>query len=257
MALPSKLKSLVLGLLFASLAACSTMRGNVAKEHSEALPPAIDTPTAKYVEAEQSKHAPDQSGFRLMTLSTNALMSRVSLADHAEHSLDMQYYIFQNDRTGKLIAEHLLKAADRGVRVRILLDDISLDREVQMFDALDAHENIEVRLFNPFNTRKPNFLSKATQMLFEFRRLNRRMHNKSYIADNKIAIVGGRNIADGYFDANEKSNFRDLDLLAIGPVVQQVRPPSIPTGTTRRRCRSPPSPASATPRPTWRTCART
>lgn len=222
MANPSKLKPLFAGVLFASLAACSTMHANVAKEHSEALPPASDTPTAKYVESEQSRHAPDQSGFRLMTLSTNALMSRVSLADHAEHSLDLQYYIFQNDQTGKLIAEHLLKAADRGVRVRILLDDIQQDQEVRMFDALDAHENIEVRLFNPFNTRNPNFLSKTTQLLFEFRRLNRRMHNKSYIADNKLAIVGGRNIADGYFDANEKSNFRDLDLLTIGPVVQQA-----------------------------------
>lgn len=205
-----------------SLVACTTLRGEFAKPHSEALPPVVDTPSAQYIEAEKSKHAQDQSGFRLLTLSTNALMSRLTLAEHAEHSLDLQYYIFRNDETGRLVVQHLLKAADRGVRVRILLDDINLDDEVQMFDALDAHQNIEVRLFNPFNTRQPTILSKAAQMLLEFRRLNRRMHNKSFIADNKVAIVGGRNIADDYFDANEKSNFRDLDLLAIGPVVEQA-----------------------------------
>ena len=204
------------------LGACSTLREDFAKPRSQALPPATDTPSAKYIESEQDKHAPSQSGFRLLTLSTNALMSRIALADHAEHSIDLQYFIFRNDQTGRLVAQHLLKAADRGVRVRILLDDINLDDQVAMFDALDAHPNIEVRLFNPFPTRKPNAFSKAAQMLMDFRRLNRRMHNKSFIADNKVAIVGGRNIADDYFDADDKHNYRDLDLLAIGPVVQDA-----------------------------------
>jgi putative cardiolipin synthase len=204
------------------LAACSTLREDFSKPRSHALPPATDTPSAQYIESEQEKHAPSQSGFRLLTLSTNALMSRIALADHAEHSIDLQYFIFRNDETGMLVAQHLLKAADRGVRVRILLDDINLDDQVAMFDALDSHPNIEVRLFNPFSTRKPNPVSKATQMLFDFRRLNRRMHNKSFIADNKVAIVGGRNIADDYFDADDKKNYRDLDLLAIGPVVQDA-----------------------------------
>jgi putative cardiolipin synthase len=187
-----------------------------------ALAPVVDSPAARYTDAEQDKHPDDQSGFRLLTLSTNALMSRIALADKAEKTLDLQYYIFREDETGRLMMQHLLKAADRGVRVRILLDDVQLDKEVQMFDALDAHENIEVRLFNPFNTRKPNVFSKAAQILLEFRRLNRRMHNKSFIADNRVAVVGGRNMADDYFDADEKSNFRDLDLLAIGPVVQDA-----------------------------------
>ena len=164
-------------------------------------------------------------------------MSRVVLASKAERSLDLQYYIFSDDATGKLVAQQLLKAADRGVRVRLLLDDITQDEEVPLFDALEAHENIEVRLFNPFNSRQPSALSKAAQMLLDFRRLNRRMHNKSFIADNKIAIVGGRNIGDEYFDAGEESNFRDLDLLAIGPVVDRPRAPSMRTGTTRQPSR--------------------
>lgn len=208
--------------LLIALTACSTLRKDYAKLPSEALPPVVDTPSAQYIQSEQAKHEPGQSGFRLLTLSSNALMSRVVLAEKAEQSIDLQYYIFREDETGKLIARTLLKAADRGVRVRILLDDIKVDKEARMFDALDSHENIEVRLFNPFNTRGPGILSKSAQMLLEFRRLNRRMHNKSFIADNKVAIVGGRNMADEYFDADEKSNYRDLDLLAIGPVVQEA-----------------------------------
>ena len=161
----------------------------------------------------------DASGFRLMTLSTNALLSRVSLADQAEHSIDLQYYIFKNDATGRLIALHLLQAADRGVHVRILLDDLNLVDEVRMFNALDSHPNIEVRLFNPYHSPRPSMMSRIAQHLLEFRRLNRRMHNKAFIVDNNVAVIGGRNIGDEYFDAKVDNNFRDLDVLAIGPVV--------------------------------------
>ncbi len=196
------------------------MRSDYAKPRSQALAPAVNTPSAQYVQAEQDLHAEGHSGFRLLTLSSNALMSRLALAEQAEKSLDLQYYIFRDDETGKLVAQHLLRAADRGVRVRLLLDDLTQGDAARMFDALDAHPQIEVRVFNPFNTRNPGILSKATQMLLEFRRLNRRMHNKSFISDNKVAIVGGRNIADSYFDADETSNYRDLDVVAIGPVVQ-------------------------------------
>ena len=205
----------------AMMAACSSLRPDFVKQPSSALPPATDTPSSRYLAAEVSRHG-GQSGFRLLTRSTNALMSRVALADHARHSLDLQYYIFENDATGRLLAQRLLAAADRGVRVRMLLDDVGLDREGPMLDALDAHKNIEVRLFNPFKTREASTLSKIGQFLIEGRRLNRRMHNKSFIADNSAAIIGGRNIGDDYFDADEETNFRDLDLLAIGPVVREA-----------------------------------
>ena len=207
--------------LAATIAACSSLRADFVKQPSTALPPATDTPSARYIAAELSQHG-EQSGFRLLTKSTNALMSRIALADHAQHSIDLQYYIFQNDATGRLLAQRLLAAADRGVRVRILLDDINLTNEDRMLDALDAHENIEVRLFNPFRTRNPSMLSKIEQFMMEGPRLNRRMHNKSFITDNTAAIIGGRNIGDGYFDAGEDTNFRDLDLVAIGPVVQEA-----------------------------------
>jgi putative cardiolipin synthase len=216
------LRTLTLMSLLVAATGCSTLQTNAVKEPSHALPPATDTPSAQYVQSEQDKHQDNVSGFRLLTLSTNALMSRVTLADHAQHSIDLQYYIFKNDSTGRLVAQHLLKAADRGVRVRILVDDAFVSDAVPMFDALDAHENIEVRLFNPFSTKDPSTVSKIVQVLFNGRQLNRRMHNKSFIADNKVAIIGGRNIGDDYFNADKDNNYRDLDLLAIGPVVQQA-----------------------------------
>ena len=205
----------------AAMAACSSLRPDFAKHPSSALPPATGTTSARYIAAELSQRG-EQSGFRLLTRSTNALMSRIALADHAKQSIDLQYYIFQNDATGRLLAQRLLAAADRGVRVRMLLDDVNLKDEGEMLDALDAHENIEVRLFNPLKTRQASVVSKVGQFLLEGRRLNRRMHNKSFIADNSVAIIGGRNIGDDYFDAGNDNNFRDLDLVAIGPVVAEA-----------------------------------
>ncbi|HEV2606571.1 MAG TPA: phospholipase D family protein [Xanthomonadaceae bacterium] len=169
--------------------------------------------------AAQSASPAAPSGFRLMTLSSNALLSRVSLADQAKHTIDLQYFIFENDATGRLIALHLLQAADRGVHVRMLIDDLNVKDDARMFKALDAHPNIEVKLFNPFHSGAASGVSKAAQMLGDFERLNHRMHNKDFIVDNQVAIIGGRNIGDAYFDAKADTNFRDLDLIAIGPVV--------------------------------------
>lgn len=204
-----------------ALGACSSLRHDFVKHPSRALPATTATSSARYIRTELDQHA-DKSGFRLLTLGNDALMSRISLADHAKQSIDLQYYIFDNDATGRLMAQRLLLAADRGVRVRLLLDDINVSGGIDMLEGLDAHPNIEVRLFNPFNTRDPSFLSKATQFLLEPHRLNRRMHNKSFIVDGNVAIVGGRNIGDDYFDAGSTTTFRDLDLIAIGSVVKDA-----------------------------------
>lgn len=219
MNLPTPLRSILLALSVLLFAGCATLSQPAHKPVTRALPPATDTPSARYIQSELVRHAHGVSGFRLLTLSNNALLSRITLADHAEHSLDLQYYIFKNDATGRLVMQHLLSAADRGVRVRLLLDDINLDNQREMLDAFDSHPNIEVRLFNPFSSREPSLPAKLAQMLIEGSRLNRRMHNKSFIVDNKVAVIGGRNIGDDYFDASTENNFRDLDLVAIGPVV--------------------------------------
>lgn len=215
------IRELLIVALAMMFAACSALRPDFVKQPSSALPPVTDTPSTRYIASELMPHG-DQSGFRLLTLGTNALMSRVALTDHAQRSIDMQYYIFKNDATGRLLAQRLLTAADRGVRIRMLLDNISISNADRMLDALDAHPNIQVRLFNPFNTRNPQILSKMGQFLLEGRRLNRRMHNKSIIFDNSVAIIGGRNIGNDYFNAGDETDFRDLDLLAIGPVVGQA-----------------------------------
>jgi putative cardiolipin synthase len=211
---------LAIVLIAVACAACSSLRKDFVRQPSQALPPAYDTPSARYVQREVEQHG-DLSGFRLLTRSTNALMSRIALIDQAQHSIDLQYYIFHNDDTGRLVAQRLLAAADRGVRVRLLLDDIGVEEE-HVFDALDAAPNLQVRLFNPFRTSHPSLPSRLAQFVIEGQRLNRRMHNKSFIVDNVVAIVGGRNIGDAYFDASRETNFSDLDVIAIGKVVRQA-----------------------------------
>jgi cardiolipin synthase C len=203
------------------LPGCATLRSHYAKTPSSALPPQPDTALARYVQAQLDQH-PGQSGLRLLEGSSDALMSRVWLIDHARHSLDLQYFIFENDATGRLIAQRLLTAADRGVRVRLLLDDIALKNEERLLDALAADPRIEVRLFNPFRSRDPSWPSKIVQLALEGRRLNRRMHNKSFIVDGLVAVIGGRNIGDEYFNADPNNNFSDLDLITIGPVVAEA-----------------------------------
>jgi cardiolipin synthase C len=210
-----------LTVLVFALCGCSSIRDDYVKKPSTALPPATATPTGRYIQAATNQH-PDDSGFRLLISSINALMSRVALADHAKQSIDLQYYIFENDATGRLIMQRLLAAADRGVRVRLLIDDMDIKNETDVLEALNSHPNIKVRLFNPFTTRKPSMLSKVFQLATDWGKLNRRMHNKSFIVDNNIAIVGGRNIGDDYFHAGNQTHFRDLDVIAIGPVVKQA-----------------------------------
>ena len=161
---------------------------------------------------------PGKSGLYLLQDTQDAFAARVMLAQTAQRTLDVQYYIWRDDLSGTLLLEALHAAADRGVRVRLLLDDngvAGLDRELA---ALDAHPNIEVRLFNPFVVRNPKWLGYLT----DFSRANRRMHNKSFTADNQATLLGGRNVGDEYFGAAEGMLFADLDVFAVGPVVSAV-----------------------------------
>ncbi len=147
-----------------------------------------------------------------------ALAARVALIDAAERSLDIQYYIWRSDPSGLYLLEAIRRAADRGVRVRLLIDDNSTAGLDDTLAVLDAHPAIEVRLFNPFARRTARMLD----YLADFSRLNRRMHNKSLTADGQATIIGGRNIGDEYFDAVREAAFADLDVLAVGPIVAQV-----------------------------------
>jgi putative cardiolipin synthase len=139
----------------------------------------------------------------------------------AARSLDVQTYIWHSDLTGIYLAQQLLESADRGVRVRLLVDDLDARAKNDGFAALAAHPHIEVRMFNPFVTRSGT-LSKAGEGAMNFKRINRRMHNKSWIVDNRVAIVGGRNVGDEYFGAGEEMNFVDLDFAMLGPIVRDA-----------------------------------
>jgi putative cardiolipin synthase len=158
---------------------------------------------------------PGLSGVLALPDGRDAFAARVLFARGAERSLDVQYYIWRDDLTGVLLFDELRSAAARGVRVRLLLDDNNTAGLDPLLAALDAAPNIEVRLFNPFRTRAWRSLG----YLFDFSRLNRRMHNKSFTVDNQVTIVGGRNVGDEYFDAAGDLLFVDLDVLAVGPVV--------------------------------------
>lgn len=161
---------------------------------------------------------PDTSGIYPLGNPQDAFAARALLAQAAERTLDVQYYIWRGDTTGTLLLQALLKAAERGVRVRLLLDDNGTSGIDPQLAALDSHANIEVRLFNPFRSRAAKWLGFMT----DFMRSNRRMHNKSFTADNVASIVGGRNVGDAYFGATDGVLFADLDVLSVGPVVTEV-----------------------------------
>ncbi len=165
--------------------------------------------------------AAGDSGFRLLPDGVGAFVARVWLARSAGRTLDLQYYMINADDTGRLLTGEVLAAADRGVRVRVLLDDIYASPADHAIAVLDSHPRIEVRLFNPW-TRRHGPLARAFNFLLDPRRLNHRMHNKLYVADNHAVIIGGRNIGDEYFDLETRMNFRDLDVLAAGPVAAQA-----------------------------------
>ena len=161
---------------------------------------------------------PGLSGFSLLSHGREAFIVRLALADLAERSLDMQYFVWDGDTTGRIIVDRVMKAADRGVRVRLLIDDPYYKASDPVIAALDAHPNVEIRLFNPLTNRSWSTLD----FILDFRRVNRRMHNKLMVADNAAAIVGGRNIGDIYYGVNTIANYRDLDVFAVGPVVRDL-----------------------------------
>ena len=159
-----------------------------------------------------------RSMVRLLPNGRDAFLARATLAGLAERTLDAQYYIWHNDDTGQLLLAALLSAADRGVRVRLLLDDIHTGDLEPALAGLDAHANIEVRLYNPFAHRSMRTIDYVTDLS----RVNRRMHNKAFIADGQSAIVGGRNVGNEYFAATAEVAFGDLDAITQGPVVRQL-----------------------------------
>ncbi len=211
--------SLVLLLVsFGLLSGCSSLPKNFDKSASYSQQsPGNSTLTAINRQLEADKTG--KSAVSMLRNGMDAFLARALLAKAANDSLDIQYYIWRNDTTGKILTLLLLEAADRGVRVRLLLDDINTQGLDKTLLALNQHKNIQVRLYNPFTNRT----NRLWNLLTDFSRLNHRMHNKLFISDSSIAIVGGRNIGDEYFQASSTVEFDDADVLTIGPVIKQAR----------------------------------
>ncbi len=200
--------------------------GTVPIDHAAKVPSkAIETPHKTFLGrlfTPIANNYPGQSGFLLLEKGEDALLWRGALTDVATSTLDAQYFIWEDDNVGTIAAERLLRAAERGVRVRVLLDDLLLNTQPEYLALLDAHPKIEIRVYNPVGSGYGPDRIRKQSVLRDFKHLNRRMHNKVFIADSSIAIIGGRNIADEYFDMSTEFNCRDREVLAVGPIVQDI-----------------------------------
>ena len=190
--------------------------------------PRPDSRFAPVEAAIAAQHGADYSGFNLLEKSDRALLWRLTLIDSASHSIDLQYYVWFGDTLGRLMMDRVIMAADRGVKVRILFDDLNtmlhdmthVEMRDELLSRIDRHPNIQIRVFNPWEDR--SLFGRGAGMASDFKRLNRRMHNKQLVVDNRVAIIGGRNLGDEYFGLNPEFNFHDLDVLGVGPVARQA-----------------------------------
>lgn len=204
------------------LGACASLPPPVSSPPTQALIDVGGTWLARTVAAAANGQPPALSGFRLLPEAAFAFDARIALARHAEKSLDVQYYLINNDDVGMLLLRELRDAAVRGVRVRLLVDDLYAGGEDELFATLAAYPNVEMRLFNPLPSRADSLTARLALSLHEFGRINHRMHNKLLVADNTMAVSGGRNIANEYFMRNSAANFIDMDVLSCGPVVRDM-----------------------------------
>jgi putative cardiolipin synthase len=207
-------------LMLVACAGPSLKKETIRFDPSYAQPPAEEGLLYDLANNITSEHGPETSGFRLLDQSFDALTARLALIDSAVSSLDIQTYLWYPDHTGRIILERAILAANRGVQVRLIVDDLLTIGQDQFISELDQRPNIEVRLFNPWKDRST--LSRGGEMIAEMERLNTRMHDKLLIADGRAAVVGGRNIGDHYFGLSHDYNFHDLDLLGFGYIASQA-----------------------------------
>ncbi len=214
----TKLFKMSVILVFIGLfAGCATVSFEQPKSYSIAIPSTEETSLGRYA-AYKTTQYDGRSGFYPLNEGMDALGVRIRLAERAQKSIDLQYFLMKNDTAGAVMANALLKAADRGVRVRFLLDDVFTTVPDSSFLLINQHPNIEIRIFNPVS-RSGIY---AFNFVGQFNQANRRMHNKSFTVDNSISVVGGRNIADEYFELKTDSVFIDFDILAVGPIAAEI-----------------------------------
>jgi len=213
---------LILLSLFLLISGCASTIQPHSEPVSEALPPPPDAKVWETFKRNLPDSNPDTSWFKLLNTGKDTLIDRLALIDSAKTSIDAQYFLWLEDGVGSLLFERLLAAADRGVRIRLLLDDSFLSGEDNTVLTLSAHPNIELRVYNPFAIRSDSLTARYAENLNDFSRINHRMHNKLLLIDRTAGIVGGRNIADEYFGFGEKLNLRDFDLLTAGAIMPEL-----------------------------------
>ena len=184
---------------------------------------ATDAPSPMTIVDTQIDANPKQTGIYVLDTGEVALRARAWLADYAQRSIEVQYFIWSTDNIGILATEALLRAAERGVKVRVIVDDLLIDAPDKSLLALDKHPNIEIRIYNPKHQVGTPFYKRALNVVTDFRGVNQRMHDKTFIVDGKVAITGGRNMADEYFDYDQDYNFRDRDALLLGEAVKTMQ----------------------------------
>jgi cardiolipin synthase C len=218
-----RLASFVLVLTFSILSGCASLPPGSAFPKTRSLAIANPEATALGQEVGRSARAhPGYSGFRLLSAGVDGFLVRAQMANAAQRSLDLQYFILRGDETGRLLTDAVLRAADRGVRVRVLIDDGETIAGDEQINALSAHAHVEVRIFNPFAYRGHVKLVRAFEFMLTSSRLDYRMHNKLFVADNAVALIGGRNIGDQYFQVDPASQFADDDVFTAGPIVREL-----------------------------------
>ena len=211
--------TLGLALVLALVTGCASIDYDYPRTESQALTDTNDTQLGQLVQPIGAGKPEGESGFLPIRNGIDALAARLMLANRAERSIDVQYYLIKNDIVGRAFVYSLLQAADRGVRVRLLVDDMFTSGVDVGLAALDSHPNFSIRIFNPF---KRGAAGRSLGAITGFSRINRRMHNKSFTVDNQVTIIGGRNIADEYFGARKDAKFGDLDVAGMGPIVQDI-----------------------------------
>ena len=209
--------------IYCSIAITVTGCSTLPKHTIESIPETTlqvdttQTTLAQIIQPLQEQH-PELTGYLVLFEPLEALSARLRLIDKAEKTLDLQYYIWDNDKVGALALHALIRAADRGVRVRLLIDGNNAKSTEGIFLALAQHPNIEVKLFNPYRFRK----YRALDMILDLKRINRRMHNKSFIADHQVALIGGRNMTNQYYNVSDNYQFSDVDVMLVGTAVKDI-----------------------------------
>jgi putative cardiolipin synthase len=204
------------------LGGCTTIPGRDAPRPFSTPPAHPPNPELYQPFAAAERTHPSESGFRMYSKGIDGLLLRLELIRAAHSTLDLQYYIFHGDESGRLVTEALADAARRGVRVRILVDDGETEKGDEQLFALAGHENVEIRVFNPWRYRGHNTFLRGSEYLLGHSRLDYRMHNKLFVVDDTIALIGGRNIGDQYFQIDPQSQFADDDVFVTGPAVPEL-----------------------------------